>query len=185
MHHVLPTSTSSGPNAGSDTAWAEAYSVLAVAGKTGFALPTILIEMDDKHKVPMRVDSGSCVSILPQSRVPPGYQLQPPPFHLQPLGIGKVKPVGAFQASLRWGSRQCDETMFVIADDEMTVPAPIGERASLQLGLLSAPGRSRPTSRGDSSFAGHERGGHHWLSGGGATNSAERSPTSPRATSLT
>ena len=139
VHHVVPTSTSSGPSAGSDTAWAEAYSVLAVAGKTGFALPTILIEIDDQHKVPMRVDSGSCVSILPQSRVPPGYQLQPPSFHLQPLGIGKVKPVGAFQASLRWGSRQCDETMFVIADDEMTVPALIGERASLQLGLLSAP----------------------------------------------
>ena len=95
--------------------------------------------MDDKFVIPMRVDSASVVTVLPKSLMPCCYQLKPAPCPLQPMGAEQVKPLGTFEADLRFGDLQTRETVFVVEDSSQPVPALLGERASLQLGFLSAP----------------------------------------------
>ena len=79
------------------------------------------------------------VTVLPKSMLPPGYQLQPPPCPLQPVGSQQITAVGVFEANLRYQAQETRETVFVIDDTHGTVPSLLGEQASVRLGLLAAP----------------------------------------------
>jgi len=108
-------------------------------GKTGFVLPTRKIVLDGQHSVNLRVDSASMVTLLPKSMLPSAYSLQPPPCTLQPMGSNEVAAIGVFDSLLSYEGRQTHETVFVLDDSRRQVPALLGERASIQLGLLAAP----------------------------------------------
>ena len=109
------------------------------AGKTGFTLPMRHIVLDGQHTIALRVDSASKVTVLPKSTLPPGYQLQPPPCPLQPVGSQQITAVGVFEANLRYQAQETRETVFVVDDTHGTVPSLLGEQASIRLGLLAAP----------------------------------------------
>ena len=109
------------------------------AGKTGFTLPMRHIVIDGQHTIALRVDSVSMVTVLPKSMLPPGYQLQPPPCPLQPVGSQQITAVGVFEANLRYQAQETRETVFVVDDTHGTVPSLLVEQASIRLGLLAAP----------------------------------------------
>ena len=122
-----------------DEPWVDAFTVCGAAGKTGFSLPLREIWLDNQVVIPMRVDSGSCVTILPQSKVPSAYTLKSAPFKLRPLGANTVEPIGVFEATLRYLSRTTVETVFVVPDCDGRMPSLLGEGVSIRLGLLPGP----------------------------------------------
>lgn len=114
----------------------EAYSVQAKT--TGFLLPLRSVLVNG-HLQTMRVDTGSVVTVLPRSRLPPDTVLTNAPTQLQPVGKQRVTPLGVFAASLQHEGRVAEETVYVVDDATHPVPALLGERASIALGLIAFP----------------------------------------------
>eukprot|EP00117_Sycon_ciliatum_P002501 scpid23617/ scgid7702/ Retrovirus-related Pol polyprotein from transposon 412; Protease; Reverse transcriptase; Endonuclease len=115
----------------------EAYSIHD--GTNGFLLPLRVLVLNHQHILQMRVDTGSMVTILPRSQVPAGVTLQPSQLARQPIRSTRVKPIGMFNGRLSNHGREVTETIYVVDDSERHIPALIGERASLALGLLMIP----------------------------------------------
>eukprot|EP00117_Sycon_ciliatum_P010976 scpid101937/ scgid12640/ len=80
-------------NCSQDEPWVDAFTACRAAGKTGISLQLREIWLDSEVMISMRVDSGSCVTILPRSKVPAAYTLTSAPFRLRPLGANAGKPV--------------------------------------------------------------------------------------------
>ena len=107
--------------------------------KAGFILPRQDVILDGKHHLRMRVDSGSMVTVIPKSCLPTGYALEPPPVRLCPLGGRSVEAIGVVRGQLKHGVRKTDELLYIMDDSLVVIPALLGERASLALGLLVGP----------------------------------------------
>ena len=67
---------------------------------------------------------GSFISVLPRYKVPTGYDLQPAPFELQPLGAQNLKAGGVFECTSHYDSKQTTGTMFVAEDSSVRMPSP-------------------------------------------------------------
>ena len=79
------------------------------------------------------------VSIITKSLLPSGYVLLPPPCPLQPVRTQRITAVGVFEGNLSYQGRETTETIFEVDDAQCTVPALLGEQASIRLGLLALP----------------------------------------------